>query len=202
MDTEPIVNVARWQPRSCVNGPGERFVLWVQGCPLHCPGCWNPDTWSFSSRQPMHVVELERTIRSAMPLDGVTFTGGEPFAQADVLIVLAERLRELGLSLMAFTGYELHELTTDAQRRLLACLDIVVTGRFVKSLAQENLRWRGSSNQHVHFLTQRHHDIMDSTTDEPSVEVVIDAKGHAVVTGFPSPSLVAALTVRGAAPRV
>ena len=103
----------------------------------------------------------------------------EPFAQSDVLIVLAVRLRELGLSLMAFTGYELHELTTDAQRRLLACLDIVVTGRFVKSLAQENLRWRGSSNQHVHFLTQRHHDIMDSTTDEPSVEVVIDAKGHA-----------------------
>jgi anaerobic ribonucleoside-triphosphate reductase activating protein len=132
----------------------------------------------------------------------VTFTGGEPFAQADVLMVLAERLRDFGLSLMAFTGYELHELTTDAQRRLLACLDIVVTGRFVKSLAQESLRWRGSSNQHVHFLTQRHHDIMESATDEPSVEVVIDAKAHAVVTGFPSPLLVAALTVRGATPRV
>jgi anaerobic ribonucleoside-triphosphate reductase activating protein len=202
MQADLMVNIARWLPRSSVNGPGERFVLWVQGCPLHCPGCWNPDTWSFASRRLFHVNELEKVISSAMPIDGVTFSGGEPFAQADVLVVLAERLRDMNLSLMAFTGYDLHELTTIAQRRLLACLDIVVTGRFVRSMAQENLRWRGSSNQQVHFLTQRHHDIMGSAVDEPSVEVVIDAKGCSVVSGFPSPSLVAALTVRGIAARV
>ena len=46
-----LLNVARWITRSRVNGPGERFVLWLQGCSLRCPGCWNPDTWSHAPRQ-------------------------------------------------------------------------------------------------------------------------------------------------------
>lgn len=187
------LNVARWLPRSRVNGPGERFVLWVQGCPLHCPGCWNPDTWSFAPRKVVSVAELREHILAAQPIDGVTFTGGEPFAQAGPLADLAESLRGHDLSLMAFTGYELHELTDPDQQRLLALLDILVTGRFVRELHADSLLWRGSSNQRVHYLTPRHACHERHPDDEPSVELVLDPSGRVSVVGFPTDHLLVQL---------
>lgn len=189
MDAELMINVARWLPRSSVNGPGERFVLWVQGCPLHCPGCWNPDTWSFAPRRVMGVTELFEQILMAEPIDGVTFTGGEPFAQAAALAELAERLQSRKLSLMAFTGYGLEELTGAEHVRFLRCLDVVVTGRFVNELKAEGLLWRGSSNQEVHLLTDRHAGLAVCDTEHPSAEVVITHNGTQIVSGFPESGL-------------
>jgi len=185
METEPIINVARWLSRSSVNGPGDRFVLWVQGCPLHCPGCWNPDTWSLSPRRIMGVSELVALIVGCQPIDGVTFTGGEPFAQAASLALLAEQLLRQNLSLMAFTGYEIEELTSAEQVRLLACLDVLVTGRFVKELKTDGLLWRGSSNQRVHLLSDRHAGLELSGDVYPSSEVIITDNGTQIVSGFP-----------------
>lgn len=184
-----VVNVARVLPRSSTNGPGERFVLWVQGCPLHCPGCWNPDTWSPAPRELVRVTVLADQICGAMPIDGVTFTGGEPFAQADVLAELAERLRLHDLSLMAFTGYELEELTGHHQQRLLGLLDIVVTGRFIREKKADGLLWRGSSNQKVHLLSERHKALDVSNKHHPIAEVVIPELGPSFVTGFPDATL-------------
>ncbi|MFN4243047.1 MAG: 4Fe-4S single cluster domain-containing protein [Tepidisphaerales bacterium] len=187
------LNVARWLPRSRVNGPGERFVLWVQGCPLHCPGCWNPDTWSFAPRKVVSVAELLEHVLAVRPIDGVTFTGGEPFAQAGPLADLAESLRGHDLSLMAFTGYELHELTHPDQQRLLAQLDIVVTGRFVRELQADGLLWRGSSNQRVHYLTPRHARREVEVGGEPTAELIIDRSGRVSVVGFPIQELLVEL---------
>lgn len=183
------INVARWLPRSSVNGPGERFVLWVQGCPLHCPGCWNPDTWAFTPRRVMTVAEILDRIVDSQPVDGVTFSGGEPFAQASGLMVLAEHLRGLGMSLMAFTGYELEELNSSEQRGLLGLLDIVVTGRYVRELRSDGLLWRSSTNQRVHFLSERHKALEASELPPAVAEVVIPESGRVVVTGFPDSGL-------------
>ena len=71
------LNLARTLPRSAANGPGERFVLWVQGCPLACPGCWNPDTWAFERRDLRSVEDLAAVILATEGIEGVTFTGGE-----------------------------------------------------------------------------------------------------------------------------
>jgi anaerobic ribonucleoside-triphosphate reductase activating protein len=122
-----------------------------------------------------------------MPVEGVTFSGGEPFAQASGLVQLAEVVRERGLSLMAFTGYELEELTVPDQQRLLGLLDIVVTGRFVASLKRTDLRWRGSSNQRVHFLSDRY--AAEAEGDGAAVEVTLDGRGGVRVTGFPTSEL-------------
>lgn len=184
-----MINVARWLPRSSVNGPGERFVLWVQGCPLHCPGCWNPDTWSFAPRQRMTAADIVNLITESMPIDGVTFTGGEPFAQAHGLTLLAEHLRAIGMSLMAFTGYELEELIGSEQKRLLGLLDIVVTGRYVRELRADGLLWRGSSNQRVHFLSERHRAQEAMEEHRAVAEIVIPDSGPSVVTGFPDDGL-------------
>ncbi|MCA9706513.1 MAG: radical SAM protein [Myxococcales bacterium] len=82
------LNLARTLPKSAANGPGERFVVWVQGCPLACPGCWNPDTWSFAPRRVVEVAAMAEEILAVSGIEGVTFTGGEPFMQAHALAAL------------------------------------------------------------------------------------------------------------------
>jgi anaerobic ribonucleoside-triphosphate reductase activating protein len=177
------LNLARTLQRSAANGPGERFVLWVQGCPLACPGCWNPDTWAFERRELKTVDELADTIMATEGIEGVTFTGGEPFAQARALAALAGRVRAAELSVFVFTGYELDELTLPAHRALLALTDVVVTGRYVEAERKEGLVWRGSANQRVHFLSNRYGP--SDMVEAPEMEFHIDKDGALAVTGFP-----------------
>lgn len=141
----------------------------------------------------MSVDDILELIDQAMPVEGVTLSGGEPFVQACGLVHLAEAVRDRGLSVMAFTGFELEELTTPDQRRLLELLDIVVTGRFVASLKRTDLRWRGSSNQTVHFRSERYRG--DVEGDAAAVEVTLDGRGGVRVTGFPTASLLVQIRV-------
>ena len=177
------LNLARTLPRSAANGPGERFVVWVQGCPLACPGCWNPDTWSFRARAPTTPEALADAVLATDGIDGVTFTGGEPFAQARPLARVARRVRDAGLSVFVFTGYDLDELQGRAQRALLDQADVVVAGRYVAAQRRAGLTWRGSANQSVHFLTDRYGPPDLASAGE--VEFHIDGRGRVRVTGFP-----------------
>lgn len=182
----PSLNIARTLSHSRANGPGERFVVWVQGCPLHCPGCWNPDTWSTKPNHQITPTDLANQIRHTPGIEGITFTGGEPFEQADLLAEAIERLHDTGLSLMIFTGYELNELTAPAQQRLLDHCDIVVAGRYQKDKRSLTDTWRGSTNQTIHFLSDRYPHI----PHEPvACEVSIDANGRLSFTGFPPDEL-------------
>ena len=184
------LNLARTLPRSEANGPGERFVVWVQGCPLACAGCWNPDTWSFARRDVREVSELVAEITGTRGIEGVTFTGGEPFSQARALAEVARRVRAEGLSVFVFTGYELGELSAAAQRALLDETDVLVSGRYVETERAEGLPWRGSRNQRVHFLSGRYVD--RDMDDSPEVEVRIGRDGEVSLTGFPTRELLGA----------
>lgn len=147
-----IIRVCGIEPESIVDGPGFRFTLFVQGCPHHCPGCHNPESWDFNGGYDMTTEEVFAQIRSNPHLAGVTFSGGEPFEQVPALLELAKMCKAEGLSLMSYTGYTLEELKdrddpeTD---ELLSLLDILVDGRFI--LAERNLTliYRGSENQKV-----------------------------------------------------
>lgn len=178
----PPLNLARTLPRSAVNGPGERFVVWAQGCSLRCVGCWNPDTWASAPREVVSPEALAARILATPGIEGVTLTGGEPFDQADPFSVVAALVRAGGLSVMAFTGYELDELTTPAQRRLVDRCDVVVAGRYRRELRDVALVWRGSSNQRVHFLTERYDA---GAAESPAFEVHIAPDGGLTLTGFP-----------------
>jgi anaerobic ribonucleoside-triphosphate reductase activating protein len=186
------VNVARWVARSRANGPGERFVLWVQGCTLACPGCWNPDTWTMAPRTLLSADELCDLVLGTAGIEGVTFTGGEPFRQARLLAPVAARLRAAGLSVMTFTGHELEELQSTAARALLAACDVVVTGRFVLAERDTSLLWRGSRNQRIHLLGARY-DASILRDAEQVIELHIDESGAVHATGFPPDDLVRAL---------
>jgi len=182
MGVNGTLNVAQWIPASRVNGPGERFVLWLQGCALRCPGCWNPDTWS---HQPRHVLSLDAVLAMvSCNVEGITLSGGEPFEQAEALVPLLDAVRARGLSVMVFTGHTRAELRGAAIDAMVARSDVLVTGRYVAARRSLHLAWRGSTNQEVHFLTSRY-----SERDLPvaaEMEVHLGADGSTVVTGFPS----------------
>lgn len=185
------LNVARWLPKSRANGPGERFVLWLQGCGLACEGCWNPDTWDFGPRQLLTVNQVMDLVLSTAGIEGVTLTGGEPFAQAPALVPLVQRIRAAGLSLVVFTGHELDELRSPAARAVLEGVDVLVTGRFVLAERDLSLPLRGSRNQRVVFVTGRHSEF--DLEDVAEVEVHLDEAGEIRVTGFPPSELLRSL---------
>lgn len=182
-----MINLARTLSRSTVNGPGERFVVWVQGCSLRCPGCWNPDTWRPGAGTSVRARFLSQRILATRGIDGVTLTGGEPFEQAAALIPLVTRVRAAGLSVMVFTGYRRDELRAAEQRELLSLCDIAVMGRYQRARRTLDAPWRGSSNQTVHFLSPRH----DSTAlpSASECEVHISPDGSMTLTGFPPAEL-------------
>ncbi len=151
-----VLNLAAWEERSRANGPGARFVLWVQGCPLRCPACINPEFWPFVDAQRVAVIDLAEQIVSVAGIEGVTYSGGEPSCQAQALAELSRRVKARGLTVMAYSGYTLEALrqTADpAVRAWLDGLDILVDGPYLAAQAAP-LVWRGSSNQRVHFLSE------------------------------------------------
>ncbi|MBQ2760374.1 MAG: anaerobic ribonucleoside-triphosphate reductase activating protein [Mailhella sp.] len=135
---------------SIVDGPGIRFVLFLQGCRLHCPGCQNPQTWDFDGGTLVPSDEVLARIKENPLVHGVTFSGGEPFEQAEALLPLAKELKAQGYHLMAFSGFTLEQLVQKPEcRALLEQLDLLVDGPFIEAQKSLDLRFRGSRNQRI-----------------------------------------------------
>ena len=140
------------EPESIVDGPGFRFVIFVQGCPHHCHGCHNPESWAFDAGYDISVEEVFEQIKAGEGLRGVTFSGGEPFEQVPALLELAKLVKGAGLTLMSYSGYTLEELESrhDPETdELLSMLDILVDGRYDEKLRNLTLIYCGSENQRV-----------------------------------------------------
>ncbi|MBQ2851306.1 MAG: anaerobic ribonucleoside-triphosphate reductase activating protein [Thermoguttaceae bacterium] len=135
---------------SIVDGPGLRYALFTQGCPRACPGCHNPQTQPLEGGEETTVEAILAEIDANPLLDGVTFSGGEPFLQAAALAELAREIKKRDLNLAAYTGYLWEELIAandSAWNALLAELDVVVDGPFVQALRSWTLKFAGSTNQ-------------------------------------------------------
>ncbi len=137
---------------SIVDGKGLRFTLFTQGCPHKCVGCHNPDTHDFSGGIDISTDEILKEIFKNPLTDGVTFSGGEPFCQAEDCITIAKAVREKGLNIWAYSGFTFEELSnsnSDQQRELLSLCDVLVDGKFEIEKKDLCLKWKGSSNQKV-----------------------------------------------------
>lgn len=113
---------------------------------------------AFEGGQSIALAEVLAQLRQA-DVEGITLLGGEPMAHAAGAAALAQAARQLGLSVMVFSGYTLEEiraLPDPAVRDLMAHTDILVDGPYVRDLPEMRRRWIGSSNQRVHFLTERY----------------------------------------------
>ena len=157
-----VLRVAHIVPVTEAEGPGRRFALWFQGCPLRCPECCNPEMLPFvggTGRSGHDVLaEIEQAHRTD-GIEGITLLGGEPLAHAAGAAVLARETRSLGLTVMVFTGYTLEqarELPDPAVADLLGHTDILVDGPYIRELPDTRRRWIGSTNQRIHFLTDRY----------------------------------------------
>ena len=136
---------------SIVDGPGIRFTVFTQWCPHHCEGCHNPQTHDFEGGEICDTAELLKKISGNPLLDGVTFSGGEPFCQAKALAELGREVKKLGLDIITYTGYEFEELYKNREKNgwgeLLEVTDILIDGKFILSQKDWNIKFRGSSNQ-------------------------------------------------------
>jgi anaerobic ribonucleoside-triphosphate reductase activating protein len=154
------LRVAQVVVRTEAEGPGHRFAVWVQGCPLRCAGCCNPEMFADEGGSLVAAAELASRAIATEGIEGISLLGGEPFAQAAGCAQLAQRVRQAGLSVMVFTGYTRAELEArgDAPgvRELLAACDLLVDGRFERALLDTSRRWIGSSNQVLQFLSDRY----------------------------------------------
>ena len=175
-----MINVSHIESGSYVNGAGKRFVIWVQGCSFHCPGCGNPDTWSFERKMLYSAHDLFVMISKEPSITGVTLSGGEPFLQAKELFQLAKEIKEkTKLTLHIFTGFELEELKTQEQINLLNLTDTLVYGRFDISKPDNNQKvWRNP----------RSHEFWEFNNTD--VEIDIAENGNVSISGFPTKELI------------
>ena len=136
---------------SIVDGPGIRTTVFAQGCPHRCPGCQNPETWEFGCGTPMAEEAVLEAIKANPLCRGVTFSGGEPFAQAEAFAKLGRMLKEAGYEVAAYTGYTFEQLLqgTPAQKALLETLDVLIDGPFLLQQRSLELSFRGSKNQRL-----------------------------------------------------
>lgn len=157
------INLAGEIPNSLANGPGLRYVVFVQGCPHHCEGCHNQHTWEFKDNYIDTVDNVfERILKNTPYLDGLTISGGEPFKQPKAVYELAKKVKEnLGLSIVCYTGYTYEQLKqmsmyrdidTTYRNKLLNIVDILIDGKFEVDNQEGHHRYAGSKNQRCLIL--------------------------------------------------
>ncbi|MBR6580760.1 MAG: anaerobic ribonucleoside-triphosphate reductase activating protein [Ruminococcus sp.] len=153
---------------SIVDGTGIRFTIFTQGCPHHCVGCHNPETHDFNGGKDIDTDELIEKIKKNPLLDGVTFSGGEPFIQAEILAALGKKIKALGLNIVTYTGYTFEELYENRDKngwdKLLEVTDYLIDGKFKIDKKDWTAKFRGSSNQ-------RYLDCQESIRQGKAVEI-------------------------------
>ena len=175
-------------PASRANGPGLRAVVWFQGCTIGCPGCFNPDTHSSAagvgeSVEPDGVWERIRAAAgSAGGIEGVSFSGGEPFQQPDALLDLVERSVDANLSVVIFSGYTRCAIEAmPLGAAILGRTDVLIAGPYRRE-EHAGIGLLGSANQRIHFLTGRYSPADFAAV--PTAEVVLHRDGTVTLSGI------------------
>lgn len=187
------LRIHQFLPHSRANGPGDRAVLWVQGCTLGCPGCFNSETHPADTGQVVTLDSLFEQITALQgTIEGITISGGEPLQQQAGVAELIRRVKaETSLSVILFTGFSWAELEKMGAKQkaaetglpllLLKDVDVLIAGRY-----QEDLRiardLRGSSNKTLYFLTDRYS--AEDMQAVPLAEVVITPEGEVIMSGI------------------
>ena len=188
------VNVALAVPCTEAEGPGHRYALWVQGCPMRCVGCCNPEFLAFRDKDRRRVDDVVADIllaRDRHGIEGISLLGGEPTRQANALRYVAAAAKDAGLTVMIFSGYTLAELRAqddDDVTALLSCADLLVDGRYEESQRTTTRRYIGSDNQVLHFLSDRYSadDPRFAAPNTVELRVLIDkGTGALTINGWP-----------------
>lgn len=167
------IKIGKFLISTDVNGPGRRFVIWFQGCPIRCKGCFNPEFWDETGGILMDDSEMIARIDASQKIEGVTFTGGEPLAQAKRLLPFAQSIKSKGLTIVCYTGYSFQDILNGNipyAKDLLRWIDILIDGPYIEE-EKATIPWRGSRNQKVHFLTDRYKHLEPVVAKEGTTEI-------------------------------
>lgn len=180
------MRIYRILKNTTVEGPGNRFCIWVQGCKKHCKGCFATDTWDFDGGEKYSVKELFTLIKEQKNIEGVTFLGGEPFEQAKELSKLAELIKKENLSLLCFSGYTIDELKKKNDKYingLLSQIDLLIDGGYEQENFDLSRPWVGSSNQNFIYLTNRYSEA-EIKKYKNKIEMRLNSNGGLEINGM------------------
>jgi anaerobic ribonucleoside-triphosphate reductase activating protein len=137
-------------------GPGPRTVIWFQGCPIRCPGCYNPHLWPFDGGQEMTLAQILAEVKEGRARGdvGVSLVGGEPLAQPEACAELCVALHESGVHVIVFTGLTYQDIVSlveaiPAYEVILDNANVLVDGPFIQDEYDARIAYRGSRNQRV-----------------------------------------------------
>lgn len=172
-------------------GPGRRFALWFQGCPLRCAGCCNPEMLPFAGGHAFSLADVTKAMlrsRDVNGIEGISLLGGEPFAHVEAASLFAAAAKKLRLSVMVYSGYTLPEVRSMPQPEvaaLLSLIDVLVDGPYLQTEPELHRRWVGSANQTVHFLTD-HYSPADPCWSRSNTLEIRLKQNDLSINGFPS----------------
>jgi anaerobic ribonucleoside-triphosphate reductase activating protein len=184
----PFLNIANIYIGTKALGPGNRAVIWVQGCPFRCPACYSPEWIPQIQANNYSPAELAELITSHGDIDGVTISGGEPMLQSSNLLLLLKELKKLKphYTFILYTGFKKEYLqrlpADDSRRNLLGELDVLIDGVYIEQL-NNNQGLKGSSNQKIWHLSQRLIDFNFET--EPRKNEIFIKNGEIHFIGVP-----------------
>lgn len=149
------INVLKILHDTTVDGPGFRTSIYCAGCKHGCPGCHNPQSWAFNTGEDRDTQDLLDEIISD-PFANVTFTGGDPFYQAEAFTELARLIKKnTDKNIWCYTGFTYEELQhVTKYTDLLQYIDVLVDGPFIQSLRDEDALFCGSTNQRLIDVTK------------------------------------------------
>ena len=194
VEKSDILFIHDFIPVTEVEGPGKRACIWVQGCSIRCKACMVPQTWEQDRGRPVYIDDLFEKLSYNQEIEGLTVLGGEPMEQAEALLPLLIKVKEINLSIIVFTGYYLEQLTGNAQKQIIELCDILIDGPYVKALTDFSRPWIGSKNQRIHFLTDRYLYLKEQQSNVNfSLEVRIATNGEIKINGMLSDILLETL---------
>ncbi len=149
------MQIARFEAKTSVEGPGIRSAVWLQGCSLGCQNCCNPEMHDFSAGQTVSPDELAEMILRA-EADGLSLLGGEPLDQADELLQMLKILKkDYKHGIFLFSGYTYENILADKKKKAVTeFCDLLIAGPFFPELQSGARRWIGSDNQTVHYISE------------------------------------------------
>ncbi len=170
-----------------IYGPGKRLVIWVQGCSIHCKGCWNNEMWSFEEKNLYSIDELINEIKNIeKDIEGITILGGEPLNQSEILYKFLLKYKETfsKLTTILYTGYSKVQFK-DIDLEIIKLCDILIANPYIEEKRNINLNLRGSENQTLEFISNKYKQD-DFQDGESKIEIKILPSGEMVILGYPT----------------